>query len=275
MSGTIGPVSDRDEPLKRIRYFPGQLLTAEEFRGEQDYFRGRLQRHNRFVHGWGVTCGLDVRYEGAITDAGVTATEPHQGAQRNRLRFWVHPGFAISPQGEDISLARAVSIDLAVHEGKFEQHFEASRPATDASTDPPTATKLWLAIRATECPIEPVPALDGELDGTEPGFDYSRIREGIEIGILSALPQSHTDVRSADDEWRERLRAWRASAGTMPMPVPPYPPTVDDPWIVLATLRVKGMSASSIEAVGIDLSDRRILLSTAALQVALTPPVWR
>ena len=27
---------------------------------EQEYFRQKLRRHNRFMHGWGVVCGLAV-----------------------------------------------------------------------------------------------------------------------------------------------------------------------------------------------------------------------
>jgi hypothetical protein len=44
--------------LRRLKYFYGQLLSAEDFRTEQDFFREKLKLHNRCLHGYGVVCGL-------------------------------------------------------------------------------------------------------------------------------------------------------------------------------------------------------------------------
>ena len=52
------PCSVCDEPLLRLRYFPGQLMTADDMRAEQEFLLKKARRHNRFLHGWGVTCGL-------------------------------------------------------------------------------------------------------------------------------------------------------------------------------------------------------------------------
>ena len=46
--------------LKRPRFFTGKLLTAEDFELEQQYFREKLKRHNRSLHGFGVVSGLKV-----------------------------------------------------------------------------------------------------------------------------------------------------------------------------------------------------------------------
>ena len=46
--------------LERPRYFPGQLMTPEEMILEQNYFRDKMRRHNRLLHGWGVVCGAVV-----------------------------------------------------------------------------------------------------------------------------------------------------------------------------------------------------------------------
>src|SRR2546427_4104106 len=46
--------------LERLRYFPRQLLTADDMRAEQEYVREKRRRHNRLLHGWGVVCGLEV-----------------------------------------------------------------------------------------------------------------------------------------------------------------------------------------------------------------------
>ncbi len=47
-------------PAERIHYFYGQLLSADDFQKEQDYWRRKSQLHNRFELGQGVVCGLGV-----------------------------------------------------------------------------------------------------------------------------------------------------------------------------------------------------------------------
>lgn len=46
--------------LNRNNFFTGRLLTAEDLSLEQEYFREKLKRHNRNLHGFGVVFGLDV-----------------------------------------------------------------------------------------------------------------------------------------------------------------------------------------------------------------------
>ena len=46
--------------LERVRYFSRQALTAEDMTADQEYFRAKLRRHNRYLHGWGVVCGMIV-----------------------------------------------------------------------------------------------------------------------------------------------------------------------------------------------------------------------
>ena len=47
--------------LLRPRYFPRQMVTAADLTADQEYFRDRLRRHNRLLHGCGVICGLLAR----------------------------------------------------------------------------------------------------------------------------------------------------------------------------------------------------------------------
>ena len=49
-----------EKPLDRLNFFNGRLLTAGDFSLEQDYFRGKLKRHNRALHGFGIVSGLKV-----------------------------------------------------------------------------------------------------------------------------------------------------------------------------------------------------------------------
>src|SRR5262245_12368229 len=60
------PIDPRDSSFDapmfdRLNYFFGQLLSANDFRAEQQYFREKIKLHNRYLHGHGIACGLCVR----------------------------------------------------------------------------------------------------------------------------------------------------------------------------------------------------------------------
>ena len=78
------------ESLKRPRYFTGQLLTAESLELEQKYFREKLKRHNRALHGFGIVSGLKV-----IVEAG---------------QIIVEPGLALDCQGNELVIGTAVIV---------------------------------------------------------------------------------------------------------------------------------------------------------------------
>lgn len=46
--------------FERVKYFYGQLLGVREFQSEQSYFYEKHRLHNRYLHGYGVICGLQV-----------------------------------------------------------------------------------------------------------------------------------------------------------------------------------------------------------------------
>jgi hypothetical protein len=72
------------ECLERTRYFSGQLLTEADLNNEQSYWLAKSRLHNRYLHGWGVVCGMQVVC--SECDGWVT----------------VKPGYAIDPCGNDI-----------------------------------------------------------------------------------------------------------------------------------------------------------------------------
>ncbi|QEH31873.1 hypothetical protein OJF2_03400 [Aquisphaera giovannonii] len=69
-------------PLRRVNYFTGRVLTANDLKAEQDYFRERLRRHNLLFHGPGVVSGLEVEVEGDSARVG--------------------PGVAVDANGEEL-----------------------------------------------------------------------------------------------------------------------------------------------------------------------------
>src|SRR5215813_7968729 len=49
--------------LMRLKYFHGQMLSANDFQTEQHYFLEKMKLHNRCLHGYGSVCGLAVMPE--------------------------------------------------------------------------------------------------------------------------------------------------------------------------------------------------------------------
>jgi hypothetical protein len=51
------------QPLTRVHYFTGRLLSAEDLAAEYVYLREKLRRHNRTLHQPGIVDGLEVALE--------------------------------------------------------------------------------------------------------------------------------------------------------------------------------------------------------------------
>jgi hypothetical protein len=140
--------------LRRMNYFTEQLLTAEDLGRDQQYFRDRLRRHNRNLHGWGVVSGLGVAVQD--NDGTVTVT--------------VAPGYALSPQGDEIVVAEQVSLA------------------------PPAGEAHWVvAARYDERLVEPLPAAGA--GAGDPGVRFAATEETSVVEVLVALPQD------ADSPW--------------------------------------------------------------------------
>jgi hypothetical protein len=89
-----GQTCDGLECLCRPRFFAGQLLTDEDLRRLDHYIVAKNRLHNRYLHGTGTVCGLEVVCNAC--DDTVT----------------VRPGFAIGPCGEDIVVCRDTAVDV-------------------------------------------------------------------------------------------------------------------------------------------------------------------
>ena len=265
-----------ETPLERVRYFPRQLITAADMRAEQAFFLNKMRRHNRMLHGWGVTCGLQVTWPGqnatGLNAAGqsaaptATATTPTQ--------VTVCPGFAVSPQGDDIVVDCPVTFDVATGA-------QAPDPCTVAWPCPPTGQlassdngqtmTLYLAVRAAECQTQPVRLTSPGCGCDATACEYSRIRESFELKVLFEIPRSHTAAAAADAAWAEQLAAWASGNVTdrlrPPMPAPPCPPCSADPWVVIATVTLQqATGAAGLQIQNVTAQGRRVLLSVQALQ---------
>lgn len=159
-----------DTPSERVRYYPRQLLTADDMRAEQAYFLEKQRRHNRMLHGRGVVCGLQVAPSPDSSTAVV-----------------ICPGYALSPFGNEISLAAPYTLDLTDcligKAGPCEGY---------AGNDDETVPKeVYIAIRHVECLARPARTLPSGCGCDEAACEYSRIRDSYEIKCLAVLPDSH------------------------------------------------------------------------------------
>lgn len=83
------------ECLCRPRFFAGQLLTEDNLNHLNQYIIKKNQLHNRYLHGTGVVCGLEVSCA-PCDDQSVQISE----------------GYALSPCGNDIVVCAQDSVDI-------------------------------------------------------------------------------------------------------------------------------------------------------------------
>lgn len=111
--------------LKRNNFFAGRLLTAADLNLEQEYFREKLKRHNRYLRGFGVVFGLEVskRSTNVIISQGLAID-----CVGNEL---VVPGPASIPLPDSAKLGETVFVSLEFAEREIDP---AQVPANDSQT---------------------------------------------------------------------------------------------------------------------------------------------
>lgn len=224
--------------LERPRYYARQLLTPAEMTLEQTYFRDKLRRHNRFLHGWGVVCGALVC---------VVARQDGNGAEAWKVN--VSPGYILGPYGDEIVIDTARVVDLrtpGASGATGENSVEQSDPWCTQVFVERTGGPLFVAVKYKEVMCRPVRTQPNGCGCDDSQCEYSRLRDGYEIGVLNACPDDHADPPSLED----------FNKGGTPA-CPPCPP---EPWVVLAEVQVD--TDGSILAID-NCSCRRIVLSFA------------
>jgi hypothetical protein len=96
-SGNMNAI-ENDQPLSRVNYFTGQILTTEDFQAEQRYWIEKHRRHNRSLHGSGVVWGLTAS----------VSVDPGNSTPR----VTVSPGLAIDRCGDEILVPAAQQAEL-------------------------------------------------------------------------------------------------------------------------------------------------------------------
>jgi hypothetical protein len=239
--------------LERVRFFPRQILGADDLNTEQRYFREKQRRHNRFLHGWGVVCGCEVK-------PSPTKAKPFQVV--------ICPGYVITPYGDEIMIGSPALFDLATCLVSSDDPCALSAPCPPVTSSTPLRSLIYLAVCYRECVVRPVRVAPGGCSCDEAECDYSRIRDAYEFSCLSQKPKPEAGPTC------EQLCA----GGIFPCP-----PCAHDNCVVLATIRLEttfvpdpNISDSALAAqylvaqnspMQIDnLTDRRLLYSTTNLQ---------
>lgn len=224
--------------LERVRYFSRQLLDAHDLTDDQSYHRAKQRMHNRLLHGWGIVCGLEVK---------PTATT------QTPLNVTICPGFALSPQGDEICVSTEVQFDLATCTSGPAAGCCSSpcSPIVPVRVDP--AKPFLIAIKYAPCPSRPVRVSPVGCGCDDTACEYSRIRDGYEITCLPPLPDSYF----AHDEPG-------SISGMLEAKVIPCPPCPDNPWVVLAEVTL--VTSGNLTTIDPNPNVRRILLRTAVIQ---------
>jgi DNA-binding beta-propeller fold protein YncE len=169
---------------EHLNFFTGQFLAERDFRDEQSYHIGKHRQHNRYLHGYGTVCGLQV----------VQHPDP---ACRKRMVI-VEPGLALDGLGREVVLKHKFYLDLnealsPASQGTASAHQpDLSQPATtETSGTTPSNPHLLISLCYEEEPTEFVPALYAHGGCNEQGCAANRIRERsrIEVRQVVQIPE--------------------------------------------------------------------------------------
>lgn len=232
-------IDDLRTTSTRLRFFPRQLITADDLNQEQRYHREKLREHNRFLHGWGVVCGCDVQLAG--------------GAAATTSSVVICPGYVLTPQGDAVWIRAQATFDVATCWVTSGDPCALARPCPPLTMRSIENNTLYLAVRYAECTTQPVRVGPQGCSCDDAECEYSRIVDAYEFCCLSALPDTHKTARPACSEL---FRSDRITA---------CPDCSDDPWVVLATLTLAASRPVAVATVD-TVADRRALFDVRRLQ---------
>lgn len=186
--------------LQRPRYFCGQLLTEEDLYAEQRYQMEKNRLYNRYLHGWGVVCGLRVTCHRKCSSKG---------------NVLIEKGYALDSCGNDIIVPEDIELNVMELIKECEPKTAEEECLPTGTTKPDTCEgqekEYCLVINYKEEEARPVTALKRDDEGCsvkrcEPSriretytFEVSRCKECYKTsddaaGLLTSLfSQTETD----------------------------------------------------------------------------------
>ncbi|GLF93374.1 hypothetical protein [Streptomyces yaizuensis] len=200
-------------PLRRLRYFHGQLLGARDFQREQDYLREKLKLRLRCLLGYGVVCGLfvePVRPQGGDCDPGAQEPGPPQSAMADgadvsedaaaetgregpertrRARVRITPGLAVDCDGNEVVVRGGCVVDLW-----------KALPPEERDTD-----TVWIGIEYAERPVEPTRAVYNDSCAESPDCEFGWTEECYAIRVTGCEPPRDERCESCCARCRHRV----------------------------------------------------------------------
>ena len=179
--------------IERPNYFSGQLLTDADLRAEQDYFIEKNRLHNRYLHGWGVVCGLKVKCYPCCSGHGSSG------------KVVVEPGYAIDCCGNDIVVCNEEEFDVVQRIRDLEK--KKGDPCSPAAGSAPAPCpdkeeKYYLVIKYKEEDAKPATALKAGDGCTVQRCVPSRTRECHEFDLIEHC----TLKKRAGDDFLKRTK---------------------------------------------------------------------
>lgn len=218
---------------ERPRYYARQLITDETLRLEQKYFIDKMRRHNRLMHGYGVVCGAQICLSpGCRTN----------GPGNKPWEVVVKPGYILGPYGDEVIIDCERVVDLrtrGVTGVTGEPCIEPLDPwCSDVYTPRDPQAPLFVAVKYKECQTRPVRVQPVGCGCDDNQCEYSRWRDGYEIGILTCCPDELPGIHRHEMEAID-LSKPAIKPGVRPEGPPQFcPKCPSHPWVVLGSVTV-------------------------------------
>lgn len=198
------------DPVKRLNYFNGQFLRAQDFQDEQGYHLAMRRLHNSSLHTWGITSGLMLS-----APSGATRVTVGQGtAIDGQGRELVLPGDAQTKDLSGTGAASTLFVTISYAEAQTNPVSETGAtgntrvqelPTIDTSPTPPSDPSLSLILGCVQIDAKGVVKTIDNGTGAN-----SRRAAGAVGGDLNVVSLTLADPGVASDKW-PRLTA--ATAG--------------------------------------------------------------
>ncbi|MFI1258541.1 hypothetical protein ACH4U6_32820 [Streptomyces netropsis] len=180
---------------RRLTYFHGQLLSAQDLRQEQAQFLARLRLHNLALHGYGVAYGL---WTQPVRPPAGECPDPERAAPW----FEVTDGVAVDRDGDEVIVACGAPPrhDLWKLLGE-----DCRARALEEIHAGRNGVTVYLTIHHCEEPVDRIRAVYTEACDGLPRTAYARIREGFALRATTRPPapdpcDTPTPCEPCDDE---------------------------------------------------------------------------
>jgi hypothetical protein len=243
-----GTASACDSTIAELpRYYPRQLITPDDLTLEQNYFRNRMRRHNRLLHGWGVVCGALVCPKTTKSSDGRVSFTPWQ--------VQVQQGYVLGPAGDEIIIDCARTVDLrtsGVSGVTGEPCVDAPDPWCSQVFTTPSVSTLYIAVKYNQSMMRPVRVQPAGCGCDDLSCEYSRLHDGYEFGVLTSCPTC-----SACDPNMQPVPTFDSLTGHA---APPCPDCSCGPWVCLAQVSLSPDGSGVVQQID-NVSCRRMVLS--------------